>query len=223
MSAHDVTNERHRDRCAMCAAAWEDLERISRAARALPTLTPSRDLWAGIDARLSATRPGAVTPGTNAPTVRARRGWYAVPAFRLAAAASLLIAATATLTWQVATRSAADTGPFALSTDESVNGRAGEPGAASGSREASYESDFGDMDREIRSLEALVATQHGQLDPATVTVLERNLAVIDRAIAESRAAFLRDPASRFLATQLTRRYTSKLTLLRDMAKLPTGI
>lgn len=223
MSAHDVTNERHRDRCAMCAAAWEDLERISRAARALPTLTPSHDLWAGIDARLSATRPGAESPGANAPSARARRNWFVVPAFRLAAAASLLIAATATLTWQLATRGAADAAPFALGADESVNGRAGAPGAASGSREASYESDFGDMDREIRSLEALVATQRGQLDPATVTVLERNLAVIDRAIAESRAAFLRDPASRFLATQLTRRYTSKLTLLRDMARLPTGI
>ena len=48
------------------------------------------------------------------------------------------------------------------------------------------------------------------------------LAVIDQAIRESRAAFLQDPASRFLAVRLARSYTSKLTVLRDMATLPTG-
>lgn len=223
MSEHDITDERHRVRCAPCAEAWEDLERISRAARALPTLTPTRDLWAGIEARLSAARPDAESPGTNAPAARARRNWYAVPAVRLAAAASFLIAATATVTWQVANRTATDAGPIALRTGDAVPGSSGEAGAAALYREASYESDFGDMDREIRSLEALVATQRAQLDPATVAVLERNLAVIDRAIAESRTAFLRDPASRFLATQLTRSFTSKLTLLRDMARLSAGI
>jgi hypothetical protein len=53
-------------------------------------------------------------------------------------------------------------------------------------------------------------------------VLERNLRVIDTAIAESRAAFLRDPASQFLAAQLARSYSTKLTLLRSTATMPMG-
>jgi hypothetical protein len=54
-------------------------------------------------------------------------------------------------------------------------------------------------------------------------VLEANLRVIDRAIQESRAALVADPASRFLSEQFTRAYNSKLTLLRDAATLPVGI
>ena len=72
------------------------------------------------------------------------------------------------------------------------------------------------------ALEAVLATQSGRLEPATITVIERNLALIDRAITESRAAFIQDPASRFLAAQLTRSYGSKLSMLRDLAMLPSG-
>ena len=220
---HDVTNELHRERCAECAEVWAGLERISRAARALPTLSPSRDLWAGIEARLvgSPTAKGGSARDESLP--RARRRWFTIPVVRMAAAASLLIAATATLTWQVATRGAAGSRAFPSVTSAPLAGPNGGAGEAALYRQASYESDFGALDREVKALESVVATQPGDLDPATVAILERNLAVIDRALAESREAFLRDPASRFLATQLARSYSSKLTFLRDLAKLPTGI
>ena len=78
------------------------------------------------------------------------------------------------------------------------------------------------LDREIATLQAIVDDRRSALDPRTVAVLEENLALIDRAIAESRAALAADPASRFLATQFARAYTSKLTLLRDAATLPAG-
>ena len=45
--------ERHRAGCAHCAGLVADLERITTEAASLPTLAPSRDLWAGI-ARLIA-------------------------------------------------------------------------------------------------------------------------------------------------------------------------
>ena len=78
------------------------------------------------------------------------------------------------------------------------------------------------MDLEIRAMQALLAERRDALDPNTVAVLERNLAVIDRAIAESRAALLSDPASQFLAAQLARSYAAKLHLLRSSATTPVG-
>ena len=51
-------------------------------------------------------------------------------------------------------------------------------------------------------------------------MLERNLELIDRAIAESRDALQRDPASEFLADQLARAMTKKVAILRTVALLP---
>jgi hypothetical protein len=75
-------------------------------------------------------------------------------------------------------------------------------------------------DREITKLRAIVKTRRSQLDPATVAVLEQSIAVIDSAIAQSRAALAKDPASGFLATQLNHSLEKKVELLRTAALLP---
>ena len=199
-SEHDETDERHRAECSTCAGLWADIELISAEARALPPLTPSRDLWRGIEARISA--------GSSAVVSRVERRWYSSTAVRLATAASLLVAATAGVTWRLANDRAADDLPIVA--------------AVPTARQASYEADMASMDREIGTLQSLVDAKRDQLDPRTVEVLERNLKVIDQAIAESRAAFLQDPASGFLATRLARSYSNKLTLLRSTATMPFG-
>jgi hypothetical protein len=53
-----------------------------------------------------------------------------------------------------------------------------------------------------------------------VKIIEKNLLVIDKAIAESRAALAKDPHSRFLNEQLTRVLDQKVGLLRTAALLP---
>jgi hypothetical protein len=75
-------------------------------------------------------------------------------------------------------------------------------------------------DREIASLRAIVTRRRADLDSGTVAVLERNLRIIDQAIAQSRAALARDPRSQFLGEQLTRALDSKVELLRTAALLP---
>ena len=75
-------------------------------------------------------------------------------------------------------------------------------------------------DREIEQLRTIVAVRRGLLDTATVAVLERNLAIIDSAIAQSRTALERDPGSAFLSQQLTQVLGKKLELLRTVARLP---
>lgn len=75
-------------------------------------------------------------------------------------------------------------------------------------------------DREITTLRVLVRQRRSQLDPRTVAVLEQSLAVIDSAIAQSRAALRQDPASGFLASQLNHSLEKKVELLRTAASLP---
>jgi putative zinc finger protein len=75
-------------------------------------------------------------------------------------------------------------------------------------------------DREILKLRSIVKTRRSQLDPKTVAVLEQSIAVIDSAIAQSRAALANDPASGFLATQLNHSLEKKVELLRTAALLP---
>ncbi len=75
-------------------------------------------------------------------------------------------------------------------------------------------------DREIAALRAVVRDRREELDSVTVAVLVRNLAIIDAAIAQSRAALARDPQSQFLGDQLTRALGQKVELLRTVALLP---
>ena len=74
---------------------------------------------------------------------------------------------------------------------------------------------------EISKLRQIVKERRAQLDPKTVAVLEQSIAVMDSAIAQSRAALKKDPASGFLATQLNHSLEKKVELLRTAALLPS--
>jgi hypothetical protein len=213
-NTHDVTNEQHRADCGECRQLWAELDAISAEAAQLPTLAPSRELWSGIEARI-----GGAASADSSDAMRmhsARQGaaprWYHSQSFRLAMAASLLVAVTSAVTWRIATAPTA--------TDAVATGPATE---ASAVHLASFSASVSQMDQEIATLQQIVTERRDGLDPKTIEVLETNLAVIDAAIAESRAALEADPASQFLAAQFARAYTSKLTLLRDAATLPVGI
>jgi hypothetical protein len=146
-------------------------------------------------------------------------------------------------------RVAAVSTPVADSTPAAANGRASTPddqSAAEPSREASSGSPIAARrlvsrssadshspraerlmkeaepvyDQEIGKLRTIVRERRGQLDPKTVAVLEQSIAVIDSAIAQSRAALKKDPASGFLAEQLNRSLDKKVELLRTAALLP---
>jgi hypothetical protein len=188
--AHDHEREEHRAICPRCRSLWNDLEKIATQAAQLPPLTPSRDLWSGIEARIA---PARERRRTHANTIR------------VLMAASVLIAVTAAVTWRIATRTDADAPDIATVYLTALSG------------------DAAPFETEITSLQEIVSARRADLDPATREVLERNLAVIDAAIAETRDALARDPHSIFLAQRITRVYTRKLTILRGAAQLPVGI
>lgn len=76
--------------------------------------------------------------------------------------------------------------------------------------------------KEIALLQDVVRQKKSQLDPSTVAIIERNLQIIDAAIEQSRAALIRDPASRMLSQQLTYALDKKIELLRTAAMLPAS-
>ena len=249
--------ERHLRECVRCAGLVRDLENIRDEAAALPDLVPSRDLWAGIEARIAA----PVIPLAARPERQKRL----VPAW-IGIAAAALIVSTAGVTFLLTARSfrsRADARigvvtppPQTLATNVTVPGvttapaeSAGagvpqkDPGQADGAglaprptessrtgvpatlasqkRPGPVQSDavYG---REIEMLQNIVKQRQTQLDSSTVAVIQKNLEIIDTAIARSRAALARDPASRMLNQQLTHALDKKVELLRTAAMLPVS-
>jgi hypothetical protein len=76
-------------------------------------------------------------------------------------------------------------------------------------------------DTEISRLLVIVNQRRGQLDTATLAVIEKNLHIIDDAITQCKQALRKDPASRFLMESLNDALDTKVQLLRTAAMLPS--
>jgi len=74
---------------------------------------------------------------------------------------------------------------------------------------------------EIVQLQSVLKQRRSQLDPSTIKVVEDNLALIDAAVKQARAALMRDPASGFLTERLDNALQKKVELLRTVALLPS--
>ena len=193
----------HVAQCADCRVLAADLAGIRDNAASLPTFSPSRDLWSGIEARLE-------TPVVSIDG-RSRLAVGRWTTRQVAVAAAVLIAVTAGGTWMTVTRQGA-TAPLSVAATRAP--RTELVSVADEKGIATYEG-------EIATLRTLLDTRRAGLDTATIAVVEKNLKLIDQAIAESRAALAADPASTFLAGRLNHAYGTKLELLRSAATLPS--
>ena len=79
-----------------------------------------------------------------------------------------------------------------------------------------------DYEQAAIELSRTLAAGRGRLKPETVAVIERNLRIIDAAIAESRAALARDPANAELRRLFAAAYRQKVELLRWAARVATS-
>jgi hypothetical protein len=223
----------HRINCSACDALTDELLELTHSAARIPDLSPDRDLWSGIANRIEAEVvefpvtpvPGevrAVVPVNGGPVYAEyvsasdrtspqvpRRPVVPRSLFRLSAAAAILVAATAGVTWSVATRGSQST--------DSAAADSGFASAMAGTRSVSNVSgptlDV-TYDTEIASLRKIVDERRAEIDSTTLAVLERNLKVIDDAIAESKAALAASPTSSFLMERLSDAYDTKLRTLR---------
>jgi predicted anti-sigma-YlaC factor YlaD len=75
-------------------------------------------------------------------------------------------------------------------------------------------------EKEIDMLQAIMSWRKSELDPSTAAIIEKNLRIIDAAIAESKKALRNDPASSMLTHQLSNALDKKVELLRTAAMLP---
>jgi len=96
------------------------------------------------------------------------------------------------------------------------------PGAARRAADATPNAVEQTYDTEIAGLRTIVDSRRSHLDSATVAVIEKNLVVIDSAIAQCKSALTKDPASRFLMQSLSQSLDTKVQLLRTAAALPSS-
>ncbi|MGH7510655.1 MAG: zf-HC2 domain-containing protein [Gemmatimonadales bacterium] len=199
--------EAHLETCVECSTVLADLARVvARAGRVEPR-APGRDLWPGIAARIGARAP-ARPEMVDLTSWRAAGRWtFSLP--QLAAAGIALMLLSGGTVWLL--RSPA-TSPAPAPVATTFSGSPAPAINASHSVARSYTAAIAD-------LEGVLAQGREQLDTATVRVIEQNLAVIDRAIAQAQRALEADPANLYLNTHLAETMRRKLDLLRQAATL----
>jgi anti-sigma factor RsiW len=205
-TAH-ATVERHLRTCTACAAELGELRRLVAYAGTVVSrdVPPSRDLWPGIEARL-------VTPGlAGFPSRRPGRGrLVSFSIAQLATAAVLLMAVSGATAWFV--RGNLAVAPDAIPARPTVQAEI-EPYA---SADAVRPVNFADAqyDAAVSDLERALDERRNDLNPRTVEILERNLKLIDAAIAQARQALEEDPGNAYLNRHLVESRKRKLDLLR---------
>jgi anti-sigma factor RsiW len=181
--------------CSACRTVLEELRAVTMQAASLSAAPPSAELWPGIEARLE--RRATVT-GFRDRAVR--RFSFTMP--QLVAAGLALMVLSGGSVWL-----------------SQYGGRTTSlpPAAATGVVPVSIVDQR--YDEAIRDLQQTLDAGRSQLDPATVTILESNLAAIDRAIDQSRRALDADPANIYLTRHLAEARQRKLALLRRASAL----
>jgi len=239
--------ERHLDGCGECRAEVEAIQALLADVAALPRgIAPPADLWQGIAGRLEPREAIAALPVAEEtkviPFAPRRKGWQA-PRWALQAAAAVVLVVGSSLATATLMRRQPVQGPIASlpgvgATAPARQGAAGTgvplpagngartvaaQGAAPAAQPVTALAAFRPAEREyqraVDELQQVLETRRADLAPETVATLERNLAIIDAAIADSRAALVRDPNSRELTQMLSSTYDAKVRLLRNAVQL----
>ena len=197
----------HLAECTVCRTVLEDLRQVRDRAGALPPLSPGRDLWPAIAARIQE----AGRDPKPRPRAGSRRLTFSIP--QLIAAGIALMLGTGGAVW-LGIRSGAVKGA-PLTTAATAASTALSVRTAGASALPHY-------DAAVADLQQVLEKGRSRLDTATVRVLEQNLARIDRAIGEARQALVADPANVYLNGHLAETRMWKLELLRRAAALASA-
>lgn len=202
--------QQHLETCGACRALAADLQFVRDSAASLGQLQPPDGAWLQIAGRLR--QEGRVTPLPailRRPSSR-RAALVAIAAsFILAIGASLMV-----LQRDEARRTAvpADTRAGNAADDDPVQGIAEEIRLA----ELHYQNAIGRLEQVAQLDEASGETT---IDPQTVATLQKNLGVIDQAIAESRSALRIEPQNAPARDSLFEALRRKVALLQDTVVL----
>ncbi len=193
--------ENHLATCGHCYATLGELRQVVARAKSLADTPPATDLWPDIHARLMRGRGAVVSqPGP----ARARRFSFSIP--QLLAASVALILLSGGSVWLAVQQRSTNTAAEPVITTQS-----------STARDANW---TGSTDVAIAELQAALVQNEKRLDSTTVRIVRKNLAIIDRAIADARIALRNDPGNAYLNLHLADTMRRKVELLRrvnDMA------
>jgi anti-sigma factor ChrR (cupin superfamily) len=199
----------HLAACPACRALEADLRAIRGAARDLPTLRPPDRLWLQIAGRLHA------DPEHQARVAAASEEAGRRPSWRWLAVAAVLVLAVGAGVMLVRSGLVQD-GPQrpAGTAAGNVTGAALVESIDAELRLAAqhYENAIGQLER-------IAAVDDMPLDPQTTAALQKTVAVLDSAIAESRAALRVEPANRVARESLFEALRRKVALLQDTIAL----
>jgi hypothetical protein len=207
--------ERHLGSCAACRQLVEELREITRAAGTLDPREPPVRGWSRLE-RAIRLEPGFGTGAQGSEASGhgpAKAGHYGRYLTWLAVAAALVLATAAGLRMN----------PFG----QRGAAPAAQKGAtiAIGGREAaqSVEAELRQAEehylKAISGLEQITSADENALDPQTVATVRKNVAVIDQAIGESRAALRSEPTSEPAQQSLIESFKAKVSLLQNTVAL----
>ena len=197
--------EQHLDGCVACRALVSDLQRIRDAAGALPEMRPPDRVWLQIAGRLR--QEGRIT--TAAEPERTRHSYVAW----LAIAAALVIAAGGAVMLLIPRT----TTPSQSAAPAAQNG--GAPVRSVETVQNEVDAAQQQFEKAISELEKVAKANQQALDPGTSATIEKNLGIIDQAIAENRAAVKSEPASVAARETLFDALRQKVSLLQDTIAL----
>lgn len=186
--------EQHLAGCTRCQALVADLASIRLAASTLDEHIPPPRLWATIASVIDEQQR---QPWWQRQLGGAFSAWVPVA---VAVSITLLLVAGGWNTWQ----------QWWVETPQQAS--VPQPETETVPAEQHYE-------QAIAGLQQLADAQNAALDPETRAVLTKNLAVIDRAINESRAALAQEPASTLAQESLLEALETKVSLLQDTVAL----
>jgi hypothetical protein len=200
--------ERHLAECEECRMEVAAIRDVGERARALPRdVSPSRDLWREIEARLEPRgQPAGVIPLRPRRARSRNLGVWAAAA--VAATVMVMLGSGATL---LLLQQRGGVAPVASTPGGSTAPAATVPGLAFAAHETVEQEYLGTLE----ALEADFELRRGSLSPETQAVVDENLRVIDAAIAEIRAALEADGGSTELPLLLSGVYRAKVELLQS--------
>jgi len=206
--------EHHLESCADCRAIVNELHEILDVAKALDPRDPPARSWTRLQRAIALEHgAGGVQPavdGTANGGSRSRRQLW----IGLAAAAALVIATATGLRFAVF-----DSRPPSGGRATATPTTAGANSDTAQAVEAELKQAEEHYEKAIQGLETIANSEKGALDPQTAATMQKNLAVIDQAISESRAALRTQPASAPAQQSLLESFKAKLALLEDTVAL----
>ncbi|HWZ29371.1 MAG TPA: zf-HC2 domain-containing protein [Gemmatimonadales bacterium] len=199
----------HLTTCEACRETLDELRRVVDRARGLDDRPPTKDLWSGIATRIGSGGTAVVSIDqartARTPARTSRRLSFSMPQAIAAGIALVLVSSGAvwlalrTPTQQVATDpkttdSLMRNASWRRGVDSTVNGM-------------------------VEQLRGTLDSNRSRLDTSTVRILEKNLAIIDSAIAQARRALDQDPGNNYLTHHLADTMRRKADLLRRASAL----